>query len=303
MPIHFATNASMQHNLPELASRLPLHLRYTVALSDSSGNLILPSNNIITDETSRNSMLNLQAGINANRNEPSILEHEYFGRIIVLDHIAPNLGLIVTNNRTHQTGIFTVANSSLAQKPWKNQEPEWSFSADGSGSGMADLTDNEQKKLKNILNVAENDRLLFQVVAWDNISRNHKSADNRNHGISTPLVGDPATPSLLRYQTFKILDKGAISEEQTMEETPTGQKISCYPDYIFRRASTEEQSVFFYVHDFSTFRDPTLNNHSTTSSDFFAKTNRRGLKLIFKVHSSTTVTEKLSGSDTHAVDK
>lgn len=300
LPLRYAAfaGASAIHD-PAARDRTPPHLRFTFIVADSSGNLVVPSERIVPDPAVRGKFAAIYASLNGGRTEPRIGEHERFGRILPLDAIRPHPAVVVTNTRRGLTGVVTLPGGDLAPAPWGNDDEEWVFSAAGDTPAMRALPAARRAEVADLLTVAEGDRLLFQLCAADNISRDAVDpADPRKpmHGISTPVTGETAGD--LRYLTWSIDDAGAVSRDDVVERTEGGVEIHRFPDYVFRRAVSGEQSVRFYVTDFSTFRDPAAPSAPDGSPGWFAKVNRRGMRLVFKVTTAATATERLGGAET-----
>jgi len=298
MPIHFASYANIHTEDNELMMRNPKYLRYTVAISDSSGNFLIPSSSVVSDSAVIDRLISIYSSMNGGSNLPTINKHSYFGKIFVLDNIKPVPICVMTNTRTKKTTIFTMDIGDLSSNPYGDSLNEWIFTYTGSSSAMEKLTPSKRKEFKESLVVAEGDRLVFQILGYDNISKDYISSDGSgNHGISTPIVGD--SPEFYRYQTFEIKDPTAGSQDSLIERKVGGVKIFVYPDYMFRGSSSKEQSVSFYITDYSIFRDKNsaLSGNFDVNSSFLSRVNRRALKLVFKVVKSNFSTERMSTTD------
>ncbi len=301
LPLRYATHAGASHLGDDAHhARHPLHhLRFTFAASDSSGNLCIPSAEVVPDPGAREKLAGLYAAVNGGRTEPVVAEHGYFGRILVFDAIRPNPVAVVTNTRRGVTGIVTVPNGDLAPAPYANDDEEWVFTPAGDTPAMRALPEAKRKEIADLLTVAEGDRLVFSILGYDNISKDHCLPGDRSflmHGISTPVFGEP--PGTLRYVTWRIKDAGAIAKEDYVEETAGETEIHRFPDYAFRRAAAGEQAVQFYVNDHSVFRDPEKATDPGDRRDWFMKTNRRGMKLVFKVTpAGETSVEKMGNEE------
>lgn len=299
LPLRYAALAgeSRIHD-PSARERTAPHLRFTFAAADSSGNLVVPSERIVPDPAVRAKFAEIHAAINGGRSEPTMGEHDHFGRILPLDAIRPNPVVVVTNTRRGVSGVVTLPNGDLAAEPWGNDEAEWVFSAAGETPAMRALPPPRRAEVADLLTVAEGDRLLFSIAACDNVSRDAvdpASPAGALHGVSTPMCGEGE--GMRRYVTWRIEDAGAVAREDFVEEGAGGNEIHRYPDYVFRRAAAGEQSVRFYVTDFSTFRDPAAPPAPDGSPDWFTRVNRRALKLVFKVNPASTTTERMGGSE------
>lgn len=297
MPLHYASMSLFTPIDPnsalEYKSRSNKALRLTFALCDSSLNWLLPSTNIINDNATYNELIDLISNLmtakisNFNGNLKYNVHNE-FCNIYVFDNKRPNPLIVMTNTETNNTDIFTVANSDLSSNPYENNQAVWEFDYNGASETMQRLPNSERERFKKALTISEDVRLIFKILAYDNIN---KSIVYQNitfsHGISTPVVlSNKNDYSTLRYVTWKINDP-ACENKNLISELIDGTSFFVYPEYIFRNPdSNKSQSVEFIVHDTSLFYNPPQNideNIDYNSSNTINNCNQRKIKLCFNI--------------------
>lgn len=307
MPLHFASMSDFRLFDKGAKGFLPPSqrtLRLTFALSDSSGNWLIPDSSFLADQAAYEKLV---SGINA-ISPRSVLgkakcnTHQAACEIHVYDDRRPNPVIVMTNTETNHTDIFTLPNSDLTAAPYSNDLPVWEFEPAGASPAMKGLSAEECERFKNALTISEDVRLLFRVLAYDNINK-WLVVDNvtLSHGVSTFVVtGSQSSPDTLRYVTWKINDP-ACANKSLLVENIGGSELSVFPEYIFRSPDPgRAQSVEFDVSDTSPFRSPPQNideplNFSAQSIS--SRCNTRKIKLVFNVLPKGVSARSMGGSN------
>lgn len=315
MPINYA---SMSDFTPadancalEYKSRPSKALRVTFAACDSSANWMIPDQSIIGDTAAYNNLMNAvfsQAA--AGGIKPKYNTHQLYSNLYVLDNKRPNPVIVMTNTETNHTDIFSVSNSDLAAQPYSDNSAVWEFDYAGLSPTMRKLSAAECDRFKTALTISEDVRLIFKVLAYDNINKSLVKAEvNLSHGICTPLItGAQNNRDTMRYSTWKIIDPQCLNQE-LITETIGGEKFSVFPEYIFRNPDPSRgQCVELTVSDTSPLRSPPANINEAlnySSSNVISSCNQRKIKLTFNVvqksvsvsNMGSEVKTKTSGDD------
>lgn len=305
-PVHFASMSAFQaldvNAQAEFKSRPEKALRITFAVCDSSGNWTLPDQSILNGSAVFNGLLKTVSALNPpTLGQLKYNTHKLYSNLYVFDDRRPNAAIIMTNTETNKTDIFTVPNSNLSTAPFSDNTPQWEFSCDANSPAMKSLPEIDRERFKNALTIGEDVRLLFKVIAYDNINQ---CAAGKNcdyyHGIATGYtMGNQNVKDSLRYVTWKINDPAA-AEELLKEKQNDGQKIFVFPEYIFRKPDPgKNQSVEFEVCDTSPFYSPPsdINGRLSYSDENASKFNSRKIKLKFNIVPKTVSVTKMGGEE------
>jgi len=293
MPLNYSSMSDFTpldaNSALEYKSRSAKALRLTFASCDSSGNWLVPDPSIINDNAAYNGLLNaIFAGAPVSVIKPKYNTHRLCANLYVLDDRRPNPLIVMTNTETNHTDIFCVANSDLSSTPYSDNLAVWEFDYAGLSETMKKLPPAERDRFKNALTVSEDVRLIFKVLAYDNVNKTIvRQGVDLSHGISTPLIiGDADNRDTMRFISWKIIDAQCLNP-QLITETIGGQKFSVFPEYIFRNPDpSKNQCVEFNVSDTSPFRSPpsNINQELDFSSPALISTcNQRKIKLSFNV--------------------
>ncbi|HNY12784.1 MAG TPA: hypothetical protein PKK26_14435, partial [Candidatus Wallbacteria bacterium] len=290
-PVHYASMSSFQpldrDAKAEYKSRQHKALRLTFAACDSSGNWLVPDPSILNDQSSFNSLINTIFSLNPTQlGKIKYNTHQITSNLYVFDNKPPNPLIVMTNTETNHTDIFTLPNSDASAAPYLNTAPLWEFDAAGNSEAMKSFSAEECERFKNALKISEDVRLIFKVMAYDNINKSLVQSDLMLcHGISTPLtLGSQNNKDSMRYITWKISDP-MCGNNSLLTEDLAGQKLFVFPEYIFRSPDPSRgQSVEFEVSDTSPFRSPAVNlNEPFNSASPTSGCNARKIKLVFDV--------------------
>ncbi len=293
LPLNYASMSDFvpvdANSALEYKSRGIKAMRLTFAACDSSANWIIPDRSLINDNTVYNNLLNtIMAvppipGITSKYNT-----HRLCCNIYVFDDRRPNPIIIVSNTETNHTDIFSVPNSDLADAPYSDNAAVWEFDYAGLSDTMQKLSQPERERFKNALTISEDVRLIFKVLAYDNINKSLiKQGVNLSHGISTPVImGAAADPGVMRYTGWKIIDPQCQSPG-LISENIGGHDFSVFPEYIFRTPDPSKgQCVELTICDTSPFNSPPADINSEldfSSANLIDACNKRKIKLSFNV--------------------
>ena len=291
MPLHFASMSDFRlfdRGGKGYTPSVQKSLRLTFAACDSSGNWIIPESSFLSDKAAYEKLL---SGINSSSPQ-SILgkakcnTHQLVCDIMVYDDKRPNPVLVMTNTETNHTDIFTLPNSDLTPAPYSNNLPVWEFDASCASQAMKGLSEEERERFRTALTVSEDVRLIFKLLAYDNVNKWLVTNDMLlSHGISTSIVsGSQSGTDSMRYVTWKINDPSCASKSLLVENIG-GAELSVFPEYIFRSPDPSKgQSVEFEVSDTSPFRSPAINlNEPFNSASPASGCNARKIKLVFDI--------------------
>ncbi len=293
MPLNYSSMSDFTpadaNSALEYKSRGAKALRLTFAACDSSGNWMVPDSSIINDNGAYNALLNaVFAGASVTPIKSKYNTHQLYTNLYVLDDRRPNPLIVMTNTETNHTDIFCVANSDLAPAPYSDNSAMWEFDYAGLSETMRKLQPAECDRFKNALTVSEDVRLIFKVLAYDNVNKSIIRQDvNLSHGISTPLIiGAANNRDTMRFVGWKIIDAQCLNPE-LITETIGGQKFSVFPEYIFRNPDPSKgQCVELSVSDTSPFRSPPANINEEldfSSPAVISACNQRKIKLSFNI--------------------
>lgn len=263
-------------------------LRVTFAACDSSANWIAPDASIINDNAAYAALISAISPAPPPPGGFKYNTHQLQCALYVLDNRRPNPVIVMTNTETNHTDIFSVANSDLTPAPYADNSPVWEFDYAGLSETMRKLPAAERDRFKTALTVSEDVRLIFKVLAYDNINKSVVRQEvNLSHGISTPLItGAAGNRDSMRYSTWKIIDPQCLNQE-LITETIGGAKFSVFPEYIFRNPDpSKAQFVEMTVSDTSPFRSPPANINEACdygAQSVIASCNQRKIKLCFDI--------------------
>ncbi|HBC75737.1 MAG: hypothetical protein A2008_12950 [Candidatus Wallbacteria bacterium GWC2_49_35] len=315
MPLNYASMSDFvpvdANSALEYKSRGAKALRITFAACDSSSNWIAPDPSIINDNAAYNALIGTISAIAP----PAVGKFKYNTHqlqcsLYVLDNRRPNPVIVMTNTETNHTDIFCVANSDLSPTPYSDNAAVWEFDYAGLSDTMRKLSAAERDRFKTALTVSEDVRLLFKVLAYDNVNKSVVRQEvNLSHGICTPLItGAANNRDSMRFVTWKIIDPQCLNKELNTE-TIGGSEFSVFPEYIFRNPDPAKgQYIELTVSDTSPFRSPPANINDASdynSSGVISACNQRKIKLSFDIvqrsvsvsNMGSDVKTKTSGDD------
>ncbi len=289
--VHYASMSSFQpldrDAKAEYKNRQHKALRLTFAACDSSGNWLVPDPSVLNDTAVFNSLINTVFSLNPTQlGKIKYNTHLITANLYVFDNKPPNPLIVMTNTETNHTDIFTLPNSDTSPAPYLNTKPLWEFDAAGNSEVMKMFSPEECERFKSALRISEDVRLIFKVMAYDNVNKSLVQSDlSLCHGISTPLtLGSANNKDSMRYTTWKISDP-SCGNNSLLTEDVAGQKLFVFPEYIFRAPDPSKgQSVEFEVADTSPFRAPPVNlNEPFNPASSSSGCNTRKIKLVFDI--------------------
>ena len=323
--LHFASLAQMfipvsasnnvrflehQFNDESLGFEKEKMMRICTAVLDSSGNLRMPWLSRTIDE--KKVLADFQAKFGAAKLSKAGLCDEMIV-VVPYDDRLPGAVLAVTNTETNVTTSFTIPNydcldnenTSAGAKvyfPFAEQAEVWHFKYDGDTDAMKWLKQKDPERYKKYieaLTINEDVRLIFDMVAYDNISKYLETADSDKkkigqYGISTEMVGAEKGLENLYYHTWRI-DDPTGTESLLYEDK--AKELFVYPDYVFRNPEQgKTYKVSFYVEDFSPFFNSKGSAVETKSSERHG--NIRQIILEFDVKGRAVQSHSMGGSTT-----
>lgn len=283
-------------------------LRATAAVSDASGNWLLPETEMIGWDARKDllpyyyrenvdGVISLKPFFDASENSQVVVQHRMVMPVVVFDNDKPNPMLLVTAkgaDGSTRTTRFYIPNGDLADlenggkdpkiNPWVNDDQVWEFDAAGESPTMKFLKDHDRERYEEYmkaLQIQENSRVVFETIGYDNVNKWVVREEPFSYfGIVTPIAFSAGVQddSMIRPVTWKINDPTTAADPQleSLMYEDKQNNTYVYPDYVYRNVDeTQEYGAEFTIHDGSNFNDPDRNGGIMN--------NWRTLRLKFKI--------------------